>query len=273
MCDPVTLGLMVAGTAASAAGSSISQSDALQNAQNQANAANAILEQSLAKQQGYSNQTEGIFGDLLKNYGVSSTTPTTNSSSSSASPGGEFQADVDSVLPGLAPSGGSAPTPTRSYSSTVDPSVQAQQLASAQGSRAAADVGNISQPTVTAPANAPAAETQDLAKRMGAVLDYATTNAKNQANLSGYGDTWLENQLANAAANRNMAPIEAESQLEASLLPQEQQTAQTGAYTTPSMLGPLLQGAGNIAASAGGSMAKGVPSYTPTVPNVAAQVT
>ena len=137
------------------------------------------------------------------------------------------------------------------------PDAQSAQLANAQGSRGAANVAAITGPDMSTPANAPAADTQDLAKRMGAVLDYAKTNAKNQGNLSGYGDTWLQNNLANAETNRQMAPVEQESQLEASLLPQRQQIAEAGAYTTPSPWGAILSGLGGIGAGLAGSMMKG----------------
>lgn len=198
----ISVGLIVGGTAASAGGSIISSNSALKNAQAQAAAENAILQQSEQKQAGYSAQTEGDFNSNLAKY---------------------------------------------------TPDAQAAQLASAQGSRGAANVAAITGPDTSTPANAPAADTQDLAKRMGAVLDYAKTNAQNQGNLSGYGDTWLENNLNNAETNRQMAPVEQESQLEASLLPERQTIAGAGAYTTPSLWGPLLQGAGSIAASAGGA--------------------
>ena len=206
MCDPVSLALMAGGAVAGGAGGIISSNSAYNNAKAQAAAENAILQQSLQKQAGYSAQTEGMFNDNLAKY---------------------------------------------------TPDAQAAQLASAQGSRGAANVAAITAPDTSTPANAPTADTQDLAKRMGAVLDYAKTNAQNQGNLSGYGDTWLTNNLNNAETNRQMAPVEQESQLEASLLPERQTIAGAGAYTTPSLWGPLLQGAGSIAASAGGAGLKG----------------
>lgn len=214
--------LLVGGTAASVGGNMLTQNSNVKTAQNQANAANAVLQGNIAQQEQYSAQNEGTFNNNLATY---------------------------------------------------TPDAQSTQLADAQTTRGNADVANITPETgtVLSPSTAPAEDTQDLANRMGAVMDYSTENAKNQGALEGYGDTWLTNSLNNAAANRQMGVVNSESQLEANLLPEEQQIAETGAWSPPSPWGSLLSGVGSIAASAGGAQLgsalkapTATPSFTPT---------
>lgn len=136
------------------------------------------------------------------------------------------------------------------------PATQGADLATAQGARGAADAANIT-PTnagsVPLSPGAPPAVSQAYAQRGAAANTFAKNEATADGNLGGYGDTWLNNSLGDQSANRTIGVNNDLSGIESSLLAPEQQLAETQAYQTPSIWGPLLTGAGGIMASAGGS--------------------
>lgn len=136
------------------------------------------------------------------------------------------------------------------------PDTQAAQLATAQQTRGDANAGAISAPDtsgVPIQSDASPATRSDLAKRMGAVHDAATTRAKAMGTLGGYGDTWAANTLGNAQANRDIGVVNNAAEGRKALIQPESDMAAAAAYKPPSIWGPLLSGAGSIAAAAGGA--------------------
>lgn len=146
------------------------------------------------------------------------------------------------------------------------PATQSADLATAQGARGAADAANIT-PTnagsVPLSPGAPAAVSNAYAQRGAAANTFATNEATADGNLGGYGDTWLQNSLGDQSAGRTIGVNNDLSGIEQSLLSPEQQLAETQAYQSPSIWGPLLTGAGGIMASAGGSKLGGTAPAAP----------
>lgn len=61
MCDPITAALLIGGTVASVAGTKIATNEADQNAANMAKARNKVLEQTLARNKAYADDSREIF--------------------------------------------------------------------------------------------------------------------------------------------------------------------------------------------------------------------
>lgn len=135
------------------------------------------------------------------------------------------------------------------------PGSQEAQLADAQGARTASAVGNMTPDTGSVPftADAPPAVKSELAKRMLAVHDGAVDRATKSARVGGYGDTWLKNNLASNEADRNIGVTNNFANGEKAILNPQQDAASAAVYKPPSIWGPVLTGAGGIAAGAAGA--------------------
>ena len=216
--DPVTIGLLLAGTALSTGGGIIGRNDALKNAQGQAAARNAILAQNIGKLNQFGAQNENTFNANIGTYGQPA---------------------------------------------------QTQQLSAAQTKRGDANAANITQDTgAGAPivADASPRSRSDLSKRMLEVYDAATTRAKSMGKLGGYSDAWLQNELDNAQAGRDIGVTNSYAAGRKALVGPEGDLAAIGAYRQPSIWGPVLQGAGSIASAAGGARGAGGFSPPPNIP-------
>lgn len=202
----VSVAMIGAGAVMGGTGSMIGQKDSLDNQTGMANASNAALAKSNAKQQGFADQNAQTLGTDLSFY---------------------------------------------------DPTAQAKQLAGAQKTRGDTNVANITgaqgAPEAAMQPGTPAAVGAEYNKRSGAAHDYATNLGTAEGNLGGYGDTWFQNALRDQQASRDIGVTNSFSNEEKSLLPAREQLAQTAAYKQPSIWGPLLQGGGNLLASAGGA--------------------
>lgn len=142
------------------------------------------------------------------------------------------------------------------------PGAQEAQLADAQAKRAATSTGNMTTTdpnSVPLPADTNLAATGDLAKRMLAVHDGAVQRAGLNANLGGFGDTWLKNNMATNEADRNIGVTNNYAEGAKSILKDQQDAASAAAYKAPSIWGPALTAAGSLAAGAAGA-GKSLPS-------------
>lgn len=141
--------------------------------------------------------------------------------------------------------------------SFYSPTAQASQLGAAQQTRGNTNVANISgpdgAPQAAISAGTPPAVAAEYAKRAGVAHDYAAGVGSAEGNLGGYSDSTFQNSLRGQQAQRDIGTTNSFSNEEKGLLPAREQLAQTAAYKQPSIWGPLLQGAGGIAASAGGA--------------------
>lgn len=151
------------------------------------------------------------------------------------------------------------------------PTAQSAQLATDQATRGNANVANIS-PTnpssVPIQADASPATRSDLASRMLSLHDAATQRAQAQGTLGGYGDTWQQNQIGNQNASNTINTQNNIAGARQALIQPEAQLAEGGAYSPPSIWGPLLQGAGSVASAAGGAglggaLKNGIPGSNP----------
>lgn len=136
------------------------------------------------------------------------------------------------------------------------PGAQEAQLADAQGKRTAMATGNISMTdpnSIPITADAPPAVKSEIAKRMLAVHDGAIERAKLNAKPSSFGDTWLQNNLNTANADRNIGVTNNYSQGAKDILTSQQDAAAASVYKPPSIWGTLATGASSIAAGAAGA--------------------
>src|SRR5258708_3766929 len=137
-----------------------------------------------------------------------------------------------------------------------DPATQAAQLQSAQDTRSGNNVNAITtqDPNATPiQADASPATRADLAKRMLAVHDQAVGRAKSMGQLGGYSDQWINNQLGNAQAGRDIGVVNNFAEARNALVQPEAALAAAAAYNTPSLWGALLSGAGSTMSAAGGA--------------------
>ena len=133
---------------------------------------------------------------------------------------------------------------------------QEQRLQTAQDTRGANNAGNITQvdpSSIPTQMDASPAVKSEIAKRMLASFTSATDRAKNVGKLSGYGDAWLQNQIDNKQADRDIGVTNQFSAGRKALLDPEQDAAAAAAYKQPSIWGPVLQGAGSVMSAAGGA--------------------
>jgi glycine cleavage system pyridoxal-binding protein P len=136
---------------------------------------------------------------------------------------------------------------------------QAAQLANAQTKRSNNNVAAITTDnpsTVPIQQDASPATKADLAKRMLAAHDFAVSRAKAKGALGGYADTWLQNELANSQAGRDIMTVNNAAEGRKALVGPESDLAAIEAYKPPSMWSALLSGLGSIGVAAG---AKGGP--------------
>lgn len=203
--DPITIGLLLGGTALSTVGGMSEREQALENAKRQAAARNAVLKDNIAKQEGFFDQNKGVWDANIGRY---------------AQP------------------------------------AQEQQLQMAQDTRSAGNVGNITKVDTTSvptQADASPAVKSEIAKRMLATFNQSTDRAKQMGKLGGYSDTWLENQLGNRQADRDIGVTNTFSAGRKALLGPEQDAASAEAYQPPSVMPGLMKGAGSLMSGAAGA--------------------
>jgi hypothetical protein len=129
-------------------------------------------------------------------------------------------------------------------------------LGAAQGARTNTILGNISAPPTTpSPGDTGASPAVSAAKGadMKAAFGRATDAAKATGTLGGYGDSWLNSGLTDQAAGRTIGIGNLFANETKSLIQPEQDLAAAAAYRTPSPWSTLMQGAGNVLASASGN--------------------
>lgn len=142
---------------------------------------------------------------------------------------------------------------------------QQQQLANDQATRSASNTNAISAPTPSAvpiQSDASPMSRSDLAKRMLDVHDFAVNRAKAQGTLGGYSDAWLQNELNNAQAGRNIGVVNNAAEGRKALVGPESDLAAAAAYRPPSIWGPLLSGLGSLGIGAGANTLGGSGSST-----------
>lgn len=101
--------------------------------------------------------------------------------------------------------------------------------------------------------SAPTVVKSELAKRMGAALEGSKTQAKAQAKLGGYGDSWLNQGFADVEAGRDINQQANFASGNLSILPHQQDIAEMRATKPISPIGGLLQGFGGALGSFAGS--------------------
>lgn len=203
--DPITIGLLLGGTALNIGGGILGRNDALKNAQRQAEARNAVLADNIAKQQGFFNDNKGVWDTNIARYG--------------------------------------------------QPAQEAR-LQTAQDTRSNNNVGNIKQvdtASIPTQADASPAVKSEIAKRMLATFNQSTERAKSMGKLGGYSDAWMQNQLDNRQADRDINVTNSFAEGRKALLAPEQEAAGMTAYKPPSIWPTLMKGAGSIASAAGGA--------------------
>lgn len=122
--------------------------------------------------------------------------------------------------------------------------------------------------TPTSPADvpisgsAPTVVRSELAKRMSEAMSGAKGQAQRLGTLGGYGDAWLNQGFQDAAAGRDIAQQANFASGNMSILPYQQDIAETRAYKPISPIGGLLQGFGSMVGSYGGGGGMPKKSYT-----------
>lgn len=140
-----------------------------------------------------------------------------------------------------------------------DPNQNAKDQKAAEKERAGDQTQAIDAATQGATENVPlsgAAPTvvkTELAKRIGDALDVSKSQAKAQAKLGSYGDTWLNQGFQDQNAGRNLAVSTDFANGNMALLPYAQDFAEVKATKPISPLGGLLQGFGSMMGSFGGA--------------------
>ncbi|MEY9506890.1 hypothetical protein ABIE87_006448 [Bradyrhizobium diazoefficiens] len=136
------------------------------------------------------------------------------------------------------------------------PGAQGTQLTDAQTARGNTVTGNMTTADandVPLTADAPAAVRGEIAKRLLSVHDGAVSRAKANANLGGYGDTWLTNSLNTADADRNIGVTNNYANGQKSILSSLQDSAGAAAYKPPSIWSTILGGGSSLLAGKAGA--------------------
>lgn len=137
---------------------------------------------------------------------------------------------------------------------------QQQRLEGAQQHRGDVGAGamtDLNPNEVPISADASPAVRGEIAKRMLAVHNGAVERAKATGKLGGYTDAWAQNELDNKQAARDIGVTNNYAEGRKAIIGAESDNAASAATQSPSIWGPLLQGVGSIATSAGGAMAGG----------------
>lgn len=146
-----------------------------------------------------------------------------------------------------------APDQTKADEAKAKADRQAE-LANAVDTAPAPTAGNAS-----ISGSAPTVVKSELAKRVSSALDQAREDAKNQGTLSGYGDVWLNQGLADTAVGRDLGKNANFASGNLAILPYEQDIAEQRAYKPVSPIGGILQGLGSALGTYGGG---GLPTKT-----------
>lgn len=101
--------------------------------------------------------------------------------------------------------------------------------------------------------SAPTVVKSDLAKRMSEALGKSKDQAQKLGALGGYGDSWLNQGLADQETGRNLQVNANRAAGNMSILPAMQDIAETRSQKPISPFGAILQGAGSMLGSYGGS--------------------
>ncbi len=101
--------------------------------------------------------------------------------------------------------------------------------------------------------SAPEVVKTEMAKRLGESLGTARTNAENLGKLGTYGQMMFNNNMANQQTAQDIALPVGLARSNMDILPGLQDLAQISANKPGSGLGQVLQGLGNLGASAAGS--------------------
>jgi hypothetical protein len=208
MCDPITLGISAG---LGVGGKLLANNEAANNAKAEAAARNAVLQDTLRREQGFADANKGEQDKNLAHYA---------------------------------------------------PGAQGQQLTDAQTARGNTVTGNMTTADpndIPLTSDAPAAVRGEIAKRLMSVHDAAVTRAKDNANLGGYGDTWLTNSLNTADADRNIGVNNNYANGQKSILASLQDSAGAAAYKPPSIWSTILGGASSLAAGKAGAGGFGGP--------------
>ena len=105
--------------------------------------------------------------------------------------------------------------------------------------------------------SAPTVVKSELAKRMSDALGKSKDQAKALGKLGGYGDSWLNQGMANADTGLDLGQNANFASGNMSIMPYQQDIAEVRSQKPISPLGGLLQGFGSMAGSfGGGGMAK-----------------
>jgi hypothetical protein len=119
--------------------------------------------------------------------------------------------------------------------------------------------GNVAAVDTAAPEAAPLSGSapdvvkSDVAKQMLGATTAAKESAKAQGKLGGFGDLWIDQDIANADTSRRMAIPANFVQGNLTMLPHLQDYASTAAYRPSSGIGEAMMGAGSVMGMAAGS--------------------
>lgn len=153
----------------------------------------------------------------------------------------------------------------------IQPEAMAASQADATADRTATLEGAIpdSAPeAVPLSGSAPAVVKSEIAQKMLEATGEAKSQARALGKVGGYGDTWFKEGLATNDTDRRLGIPQNFIQNEMALLPYSQDFAEFGAYRPSSGIGEIMQGAGNVIASAGGAYGGHVASKKPAPPKV-----
>lgn len=130
-------------------------------------------------------------------------------------------------------------------------------LQTAQDARVANNVGAITKPDVNAPTggDAPPAVANAYKGDLADAFKFATNQATASSKLGGFGDQWLNSNLAKQDAARKIGIGNRNAENLKSLLPDQQDIAGAEAYKPPSVWGSILSGGGNLLGSYSGPRA------------------
>jgi hypothetical protein len=138
----------------------------------------------------------------------------------------------------------------------IEPEKAAQNQADATADRTATLEGAIPESApeeVPLSGSAPTVVKSEIAKKMLAATGEAKEQARALGKVGGYGDNWFQQGLYTNDADRRLGIPQNFISQEMALLPQYQDYAEYSAYKPSSGFGEIMQGAGNLIASAGGA--------------------
>lgn len=109
-----------------------------------------------------------------------------------------------------------------------------------------------------ATASAPKVVQEAFAKAMGDAKTSSDAQTAARSRMASYGDTWLDNRLANEDAGRDIGFTNSFARQDTALLPYQQQWAQQISQKPDNGLGSILQGLGALGSLYAGAGAPGL---------------